>query len=90
MTSPSPTHVFVTSNILDKTSENLLSYLLVDARMGTVAHREQYIFYSDPGHVPQTKTKVQGTLVYLDVMDSLTFSSVLCLFHLKTLMRTHC
>lgn len=55
VTSPSPTQVFVTSNISDKTSENLLSYLLVDARMGTVAPREQYIFYSDLGHVPQTK-----------------------------------
>lgn len=83
---PPPPQAFFRSDILDKTSDNLL-YLLVDLRMGPVAHSEHYIFILTQG--TYLKPKVRGTLIYLYVIESLTFSSVLYLFHLKTLTRTH-
>lgn len=48
---------FFRSYVLDKTSDNLLSYLLLDSRVGAVVHSEQYFFffYPNPGYVSQTK-----------------------------------
>lgn len=61
---------FFRSYVLDKTSDNLLSYLLLDSRVGAVVHSERAFFYPDPGYVPQTKGS--GNLD-LSVRDGLSY-----------------
>lgn len=80
---------FFRSYVLGKTSDNLLSYLLLDSRVGAVVHSEQYFFFFIPTQGTYLKPKVQGTLVYLYVTDFLTFSPILYLSHLKTLIKAH-
>lgn len=72
---PPPPQAFFRSDILAKTSDNLL-YLLVDPRMGPVAHSEQYIFYPDPGHVPQTKVSGNLDLSLCDRVSYFFFCSI--------------